>query len=89
MGQVLTQYSPKPILGNDPETRINAIVAELQEIGRAFTIFSLVPFAVLNAAPPKLRVGMVVYADGTNWNPDAVSGEGLYVYKSGGWTFIV
>lgn len=87
MTQILTQYSPKPILGNDSETRINAIVAELQEIGRAFTIFSLVPFAVLNAAPPKLRVGMVAYADGTNWDPG--SGEGLYVYKSGGWTFIV
>lgn len=37
-------------------------------------------------APEKPRVGLVVYADGTDWNPG--SGEGLYVYKSGGWTLI-
>lgn len=34
----------------------------------------------------KPRVGTVLYADGTDWDPG--SGEGLYVYKSGGWTFI-
>jgi hypothetical protein len=40
----------------------------------------------LHAEPAKPRLGMVVYADGANWNPG--SGEGLYIYKSGGWTFI-
>ncbi len=35
------------------------------------------------AAPAKLRVGLIVYADGTVWDPG--SGEGLYVYKSTGW----
>lgn len=38
---------------------------------------------VLTAAPAKTNVGMVVYADGTAWNPGA--GEGLYVRTSGGW----
>lgn len=36
---------------------------------------------VLNAEPKKPRKGIIVYADGTNWNPG--SGEGVYVYKSG------
>lgn len=30
--------------------------------------------------PPKLRAGMVRYADGVDWDPG--SGEGLYIYKS-------
>lgn len=33
-------------------------------------------------APERVAIGMVMYADGVNWNPDGVSGEGLYVYKS-------
>lgn len=35
---------------------------------------------VLNVEPRKPRKGLIVYADGTNWNPG--SGEGIYVYKS-------
>lgn len=42
---------------------------------------------VLTTAPAKPRQGMIRYADGTAWNPG--SGEGLYVYKTAGWTFIV
>lgn len=32
---------------------------------------------VLHAAPKRMFAGMVVYADGTDWNPG--SGEGVYV----------
>ncbi len=39
---------------------------------------------VLAVAPDKPREGMLVVADGTNWNPG--SGKGLYEYKSGGWS---
>ena len=34
-------------------------------------------------APDKPREGMLVYADGTTWNPG--SGEGTYEYKNGLW----
>jgi hypothetical protein len=37
------------------------------------------PFAelqILHGEPDRLREGMVVYADGTNWDPG--SGEGMY-----------
>jgi len=37
----------------------------------------------LNAAPDKPRNGLIVYADGTNWNPG--SGEGYYGYEAGAW----
>lgn len=40
----------------------------------------------LHVAPTKVKVGMVRYADGANWDPG--SGEGLYVYKSTGWTLL-
>lgn len=37
----------------------------------------------LNAAPSKKREGMIVFADGTNWNPG--TGKGVYAYYSGAW----
>ena len=40
-------------------------------------------YDVLHAAPGRTYPGMVRYADGSDWNPG--SGEGLYVYTSGGW----
>lgn len=42
-----------------------------------------VQFEVLNVAPGKPRDGMVVFADGTNWNPGA--GRGLYERRAGAW----
>jgi len=45
-----------------------------------------IEFRVLNTAPTKLREGMEVEADGTNWDPG--SGAGKYVYRSGAWVFI-
>lgn len=42
---------------------------------------------VLYKEPPKRKPGLVVYADGIEWNPG--SGEGLYRYNiSGNWVFI-
>ena len=34
-------------------------------------------------APVKPREGLVVFADGTSWNPGA--GRGVYVYNSAAW----
>ena len=39
-----------------------------------------------NAEPVKLYNGLVVYADGTNWNPG--SGRGVYAYESGSWKLL-
>lgn len=57
---------------------------ELSEIERAQNepVFIL-QLAVSNVPPPKVRLGMLVEADGTNWNPGA--GAGLYVYRPAGW----
>lgn len=42
-----------------------------------------IQLAVLNVAPTRPREGLVVFADGTNWNPG--SGKGVYVYASSAW----
>ena len=38
----------------------------------------------LHVAPEKPQIGQIEYADGTDWDP--ASGEGLYEYKSTGWS---
>lgn len=44
-------------------------------------------YEVLHSVPAKVKPGLVVYADGTDWNPG--SGEGLYRYNiAGSWVFI-
>lgn len=36
-----------------------------------------------HSVPERPREGLVVFADGTNWNPG--SGRGVYVYSSSAW----
>lgn len=45
-----------------------------------------VSFEVMRFPPKKPVRGMVVYADGVDWNPG--SGEGLYRFTSAGWIFM-
>lgn len=73
----MTEYVVQNNLGK-------GINRELEKIQSALDTLKVdyVEFNVHNAAPDKPRAGRVYYADGTNWNPG--SGEGLYIYKSGG-----
>lgn len=45
-----------------------------------------VVFVTLHAEPKRLREGLTVLADGTDWDPG--SGAGLYIYRSGAWVFL-
>lgn len=45
-----------------------------------------IQFVVQNVEPSKPRRGLLVYADGTDWNPG--SGEGLYRYDGTTWNYI-
>ena len=51
-----------------------------EEIGLIREGRGLTPLAL---APKKPREGMIVVADGVNWNPGA--GLGAYEFRSGGW----
>lgn len=54
---------------------------ELQRVASA--LGREVRLDVLTAAPRGAQNGMIVYADGTIWNPG--SGEGFYGYQAGAW----
>lgn len=45
----------------------------------------------LHAAPARVFAGQLVHADGTDWSPDGLNGEGLYLRNEAndGWDFIV
>lgn len=43
----------------------------------------LIPLVQVHRAPDRPREGMLVSADGTDWNPGA--GAGIYEYRGGGW----
>lgn len=60
------------------ETELGQLSAILQAMQVPF-----VQLAPRYVAPEKPREGLVVFADGTSWNPG--SGKGVYVYASSAW----
>lgn len=79
-------YSPKPLpAGIDPSLQPLAdwIMEELQALAREATETQELELRPRSAAPEFPRNGMIVQADGTNWDPG--DGEGTYVYQGGNW----
>lgn len=81
------QYKPDPI---GPIRDINDLVAyiqrEQQRLSAAFEA-ALDQRVIMQARPPKkVFNGLVVGADGFNWNPG--SGRGIYLYQDNAWHFI-
>jgi len=74
------RYVPLPIPFGDFRAWI---AGELQRIGEAFRTMDEVQLEVLTAPPLHPRAGMLVYADGTHWNPGA--GAGFYGYVGTAW----
>jgi hypothetical protein len=60
------------------ETELQQLSAILQAMQTPWVML-----APLYAEPLRPRDGMVVFADGTAWNPG--SGRGVYLYSSGAW----
>lgn len=72
-------YSPAP----PPQEQghlARYLVDELNRLAALLMETTMLP--EMHRAPEKPRTGMLVFADGTNWNPG--SGRGVYVYD-GGW----
>lgn len=57
---------------------------ELKKIAQALNEQIAVDLRPVFRAPDRPREGMLVYADGSDWNPG--SGEGVYVYKNAAWS---
>lgn len=62
------------------------VINELYKIAKVFAAPETeeVLFTIRHAEPAKLAEGLIVYADGTDWNPGA--GRGLYEYKDAAWS---
>jgi hypothetical protein len=79
----MSQYVPAQV-PIDPRELSGFLTQELYRISRAVSdqngFLSLAPLA---SEPDKYFEGMVVLADGTNWNPGA--GAGYYGYHSNAW----
>jgi hypothetical protein len=80
------------VVGNTPsgsaggfasDSTVESTQRELEAIERAFNLQDFVQLKQINAPPEKPRDGLVVYADGTNWNPGA--GEGIYAFFATVW----
>lgn len=71
-------YSPGRVQSQDVQAELEAVSRETETP----TVIYL-KLTQLNAAIAKPEDGMLVYADGTNWNPG--SGEGIYAYYNSTW----
>lgn len=62
------------------------IKEQLSEVSDNLSLIDNLTLVELHAEPVKPRTGMVVLADGTNWNPG--SGAGFYGYRGGAWALL-
>lgn len=72
-------------------TNLETFPLQLQEeLGRISAVLQVIlaslPLDERNAAPNKIWDGMLVRADGTNWDPG--SGQGVYCYYNSAWNFL-
>lgn len=66
------------------ESLLAWVLRELESVERSQAETSVLELRPVNAEPSKRVEGMIVFADGTDWNPGA--GKGVYTYLSGAWS---
>lgn len=71
----------RSILGES--ATVEDLMRELERIERAFDVTDIMVLKEHHVEPAKLREGMVLLADGTDWDPG--SGQGVYAYYAGAW----
>lgn len=60
------------------------LMAELEKIARSFSETIALDLRPVYREPVRPRDGMIVFADGTEWDPG--SGAGSYEYVGGAWS---
>lgn len=76
-------YRRKNLSGESLDDLRQFVLDELAQVERAFAILDFLRLKARHAEPARYFDGMVVYADGSSWDPG--SGEGFYAYYNGGW----
>lgn len=81
------RYEPDVLGGTTGNPALEDYLAqELRKIAEALLSVEEILLVELNVEPDKPRDGMIVLADGTNWNPG--SGAGFYGRSAGAWVFL-
>ncbi len=70
-------YEYKPPLATTVEELVQYLSTELLAVYQALSEADALELRETHAEPKRPRDGMIVFADGTNWDPG--SGRGLYV----------
>lgn len=82
-------YTPSRPLGTTPEALSRYLYEELGRVSQAFDSLRYnLTLDELNVAPARPVKGMIVLADGTNWNPDSTNGAGFYGYTGSSWVYL-
>lgn len=72
----------------DVEELRRMLELEFQRVAEALAETTSVELRPTGTEPQRPRAGMIVYADGTNWDPGA--GEGIYIYtEAGQWAKLI
>jgi hypothetical protein len=79
----MPRYTPGAIPDDAPRGLKAWLANELRSIAAAMLEAEGVRLPVLGAEPERRVNGMIVYADGSSWDPGA--GAGFYGYESGAW----
>jgi hypothetical protein len=80
-------YVPRPFVAElNAENLKKYLEDELTAISKELTESVAVDLRTVHVAPDKPREGMIVAADGTDWNPG--HGAGTYSYSGGAWNFL-
>jgi hypothetical protein len=77
------RYTPTPTPSDARQLR-TWISDELRRVAVAIDAAALVTLAPLATEPARLANGMVVYANGSTFNPGG-AGEGVYARVAGAW----
>jgi hypothetical protein len=80
-------FAPRPVPGTIDKTAQAYLADEFRRVRDALDVVEQINFKERNAEPSKLFDGIVLYADGTNWNPG--QGEGIYARVGGAWESLV
>lgn len=79
------QYEPERVPGTADELP-EYLQRELDRIAEIFSGIENILLAQLHVEPDKPREGLIVLADGIDWNPG--SGAGFYGYRGGIWRLL-
>lgn len=73
--------NPPPIAS--VEEAVQWVFEQLQQLSKDLQETIALELRTTHQEPIRPREGLIVLADGTDWNPG--SGVGLYVYRGGAW----